>query len=260
MTKKIELYDEFADYYDLMVDWQSRLDSESAFLHSVIDTAGAKRVLDLACGTGMHSILFARWGLDVVAADPSESMLTKARANAMEAGVKVDFIQAGFGEMAVYGRDFDVVFCLGNSLPHLISAHELSDALRDVYQVLRPGGVFLTQNRNYDKVWAEKNRFMPVDAVERDGKEIIFFRLLDFHAELITFNIVTLVKQAGKWSYAVRSTKHRPVFRRDLEDILVNAGFSAPRFFGDLKGSSYDVSSSGDLVALAEKAVVGERL
>ena len=257
MAKKIELYDDFANYYDLMVDWDSRLAGESAFLREVLETTNATRVLDLACGTGMHAILFARWGFEVVAADPSKKMLEIARKNAQAAGVSVDFIPVGFGELSkTIEQQFDVVYCLGNSLPHLLSDRELMDAARDVIAVLRPDGKLVAQNRNYDKVWAEKNRFMPLEAVEREGRDIVFFRFLDFAADLITFNIATMIRQADKsWSYTVSSTKHRPVFRDDLDRVLSGVGFHPVRFYGDLKGNSYIKDVSGDLVVVATKPV-----
>lgn len=254
MTNKVELYDELAANYDLMVDWKSRLDGEAAFLRRIVDAAGARTVLDLACGTAMHSVLLARWGLEVVAADPSEKMLEKARENIREAGVDVRLVQAGFGEVgSLINRDFDAVLCLGNSLPHLLTRGALASALGDVFTALAPGGVFVTQNRNYDKVVAERNRFMPLDAVERDGKEILFFRLLDFGEELITFNIVTLIREEGKWSYSVSSTKHRPVLKAEIEELLRGFAFTSISFHGDLKGSVYHRDASGDLVVVARK-------
>ena len=51
-------------------------------------------------------------------------MMERARENARQAGVTVRFEAAGFGELAVtFGeRCFNALLCLGNSLPHLLSA------------------------------------------------------------------------------------------------------------------------------------------
>lgn len=252
MVDKVHLYDEFSGLYDLMVCWENRLNNESAFLKTLLEQSGARRILDVACGTGVHAILFADWGYDVVGADLSQEMIKKAKANARSSKAKVKFVRAGFGDLsAELTGEFDVVTCLGNSLPHLLTKDELARALRDIYSVLAPGGVLVTQNRNYDKVWTERNRFMPLEATSVGGKEFLFFRMLDFYEDTIGFNIVTLTKDEGKWSYVVRSTKHRPVFGDELAALLYEAGFSEVRFLGDYQEHEFVAAESIDLIAVA---------
>jgi len=43
------------------------------------------RVLDTACGTGVHTIALAQHGFTVTGADPSPAMVERARQNAMAA-------------------------------------------------------------------------------------------------------------------------------------------------------------------------------
>jgi ubiquinone/menaquinone biosynthesis C-methylase UbiE len=47
---------------------------------------GARRVLDVACGTGQHAIALARAGFDAVGVDASDAMVARARENAAQAG------------------------------------------------------------------------------------------------------------------------------------------------------------------------------
>lgn len=254
MVDKVHLYDEFGGLYDLMVCWENRLKNEAKFFQNTFRERGAKTVLDVACGTGMHAILFADWGYDVIGADLSEEMLRKANANAGKSRANLRFVRAGFGELGEkIGRKADVVTCLGNSLPHLLSADELSRAIHDIYSILNPGGLFITQNRNYDRVWHKKERFMPLEATTIDGKELLFFRLLDFYEDTIGFNIITFTKEKGNWSYTVNATRHRPVLKSELERTLLEAGFIDLQFLGDYQGAAFDVAESTDLIVIASK-------
>ena len=54
---------------------------------------------------------------------------------------------------------------------------------------LRPGGTLLLQNRNFDAVMAEKNRWLGTQSHQEDEQEWLFLRFYDFDPDgLITFN------------------------------------------------------------------------
>ena len=255
-----EFYDGLGGDYDRMVSWQGRLAREEAFFRRVFDEAGAARVLDAACGTGMHAIAFARRGLESAGADLSPAMIASARENARAAGVDVDLQVAAFGELA--GRftgPFDAVTCLGNSLPHLIDEASLAACLTDFGRLLRPAGLLVIQNRNYDRVLRERQRFMPL-AVRAEGEEeSLFLRITDFPpaggpaGDLIDFTIVTLKKTKNAWSQSVQSTPLRAIRRITLERALTAAGFSSVDVYGSYAMASPDSPDASDLVVVARK-------
>jgi len=88
-------------------------------------------------------------------------MIEQARQNAAAQGVDATFAVAGLGELASLGRTFDAVLCLGNSLPHLLSASAVAQSLADFATTLRPGGLLVIQNRNFDRVWASASVLCP---------------------------------------------------------------------------------------------------
>lgn len=95
------MYDAFSDDYDRFVNWPGRLAFELPWIERHLEEVAAVRVLDAACGTGMHAIALAQRGYQAAGADLSGGMIDRARHNAAEAGVAVQFVQAGFGELAV---------------------------------------------------------------------------------------------------------------------------------------------------------------
>lgn len=249
----VPLYDGLAVDYDRFVNWPARLSHELPFLQGLFRERGVQRVLDSACGTGRHAIALAQRGYQVAGADLSAPMVEAARKNAAAAGVKAPFVVAGLGRLAPLGETYDAVLCLGNSLPHLLSARAVADALADFAAVLRPGGVLVVQNRNLDRVWATRERFLGPQSYRDAEGEWLFVRFYDFHEETITFHMVRLRRTEEGWDQAIDSTVLRPIFRDDLATGLDAAGFGAVRFFGGADGSAFDPERSGDCIAVATR-------
>jgi glycine/sarcosine N-methyltransferase len=259
----VPLYDALAVDYDRFVSWEGRLAHELPFFLGLFQEHGVQRVLDAACGTGHHAIALARRGYQVLGADLSAAMVERARENAVAAGFRpadadLAFAVAGFGQLTSLGRakagaGFDAVLCLGNSLPHLLTAEKVDHALRDFAAVLRPGGLLLIQNRNFERVWTERERFMPPQSVREGDDEWVFVRFYDFHQETITFNMVRLRRAGEGWTQAVESTELRPIFQDDLAASLTAAGLGHFTFHGSYDGTAFDPAQSGDLIAVARK-------
>ena len=248
---RVPLYDALAADYDRFVDWQGRLSHELPFFVSLFGGHGVRCVLDAACGTGHHAIALARQGYQVVGADLSAAMIQRAQENASAHGVDAAFVVAGLGGFAALGETFDAAICLGNSLPHLLAAPAVEEALADFAAVLRPGGLLVIQNRNFDRVWREQERFMPPQSYRDDEGEWIFARFYDFHEESLTFNMLRLWRTAEGWSQDVESTELRPIFAQDLASALATAGFGPVTLYGSYDGSPFDPAGSGDLIAVA---------
>lgn len=255
------MYDQFSLDYDRFVNWEERLAFELPFIESQLehlaDRGKPLEVLDAACGTGMHAIALARRGFAAVGADLSAPMIERARANAAAAGVTARFEAAGFGRLAaVFGSAaFDALLCLGNSLPHTQTRTELDAALADFAACLRPGGIVLIQNRNFDQVLAERGRWMEPQAHAENGTEWIFVRFYDFNPDgTITFNILTLRRDAGgAWVQQISATRLRPLIQDELFAALTAAGFADIQSFGGMNGSPFSPAMSGNLVVAARK-------
>ncbi|MDT3700392.1 MAG: class I SAM-dependent methyltransferase [Thermincola sp.] len=249
------LFTDFAVDYERMINWPTRLQREAPFFRKVFADANAARVLDAACGTGHHAILFASWGLDVAAIDESEDMINKARQLAADDGRNVDFRTGGFNEAGIFTQEFDVVTCIGNSLPHIKSEADLKQAFLSFHQVLRPGGFLVIQQRNYQRMIAREEKFMPLNTRIEDGKEFLYLRMTELGDDLVTFNIVVLMKdETGNWSYRVESEKLRPWDAHDIETNLTATGFSINGIYGDYGFNSFDFQDSTDVVIVARKS------
>jgi SAM-dependent methyltransferase len=257
------VYDTFSSDYDRFVNWNARLAVELPWIEEQLQALqapgqGAVRILDAACGTGMHAIALAQRGYSAAGADLSPAMVERARQNAAAAGVTARFEAAGFGRLAqTFGKAaFEAVLCLGNSLPHVLSAGELAATLGDFAACLRPGGLLIVQNRNFDAVMSSRERWMEPQAYQEEAQEWIFLRFYDYDPDgLITFNILTLRRQGtGGWTQQATATRLRPLLQAELEAALRAAGFTFITSYGNMNGAPFEARTSGNLVVTASSS------
>ncbi len=253
-----DFYDRLAPFFDVMTDWEARLEFEGPFWRRLFQQYHVESVLDAACGTGGHAIEFARWGLRAAGADLSLRMLEMARLKARMAGVDVPFVMADFtGLSQHFTADFEAVLCVGNSLPHVLTENELDAALRGMRDVLRPGGVLVIQNLNYDRRWRERPRFFALDSGWLEGREVLVWRLADYHEAdppAITFHTAVFQKgDDGRWTVEVNSARQRPWFRDELVDRLEAVGMSVEALYGRFDGRGFEPLTSPDIILVARK-------
>ncbi|UCD57504.1 MAG: class I SAM-dependent methyltransferase [Candidatus Hydrogenedentota bacterium] len=247
-------YDELADGYELMIDWDARLKREAPFFRKLFAEHRVKKVLDCACGTGRHALEFARWGKEVFACDISPQMLRLAERNASAARVNVDFFKAGMTEVAKRAgpERFDAVVCLGNSLPHLLTQRELDRSMRSIKNALAPGGIFVAQIRNYERILRENLRFMPPTSAESEDGETIFFRMLDIHGpRAVDFHIIRFLRERDQWRYRIQTTRLRPIVKKHMDAALKRAGFQRIRYYADYSFTPFASSKTLDLIVVA---------
>ncbi|NWJ70910.1 class I SAM-dependent methyltransferase [Pseudonocardia sp. ICBG1122] len=163
---KHEYVQTFVDKWDELIDWRARYASEGRFFVDQLRTRGVTSVLDVATGTGFHSVRLLEEGFEtVVSADGSAEMLAKAFDNGMKFGGHVlRVVQADWRWLNrdVHG-EYDAIICLGNSFTHLFSERDRRRALAEFYAMLSHDGVLILDQRNYDAIldngFSSKHRY-----------------------------------------------------------------------------------------------------
>lgn len=143
----------FAEKWDELIDWDRRAEGEGDFFIRMLQERGIQRVLDVATGTGFHSVRLLNAGFDVVSADGSAEMLSVAFRNAQKRGF---ILRTAHADWRTLGRDvggeFDAVICLGNSFTHLFDEIDRRRALAEYYAALKHDGLLIIDQRNYDAI------------------------------------------------------------------------------------------------------------
>lgn len=151
---RIEYIKGFVEKWDELIDWDSRAESEGDFFIRQLKERGAKRVLDVATGTGFHSVRLLDEGFEVVSVDGSAEMLAKAFENGLAHGGHI--LRTVHADWRWLDRDvpgeFDAIICLGNSFTHLFSEHDRRKTLAEFYAMLGHDGVLILDQRNYDAI------------------------------------------------------------------------------------------------------------
>ena len=132
-------------------------DDPSGFARSSLDLfqkEGVRSVLELGCGQGRDTFLFARNGLGVTALDYSETAVSivKEKANTAELAFRIH-AQTHNVKKPLPFPDSSFDACYSHMLLCMeLSTFEISFILRETHRVLKPGGLAVYSVRsNFDK-------------------------------------------------------------------------------------------------------------
>jgi 2-polyprenyl-3-methyl-5-hydroxy-6-metoxy-1,4-benzoquinol methylase len=108
------------------------------WLRTRFDFAAARgrRVLEIGCGAGSASCLFAAAGAEVVAVDLTQQAVELTRANARAKALELDVRRMDAESLQFPAESFDYVFSWG-VIHHSRSTETV---MREIARVLRPGG------------------------------------------------------------------------------------------------------------------------
>jgi SAM-dependent methyltransferase len=143
----------FVEKWDDLIDWEARAESEGHFFIDVLKSHQKRTVLDVATGTGFHSVQLLKAGFHVASADGSAEMLTKAFGNARQRNLMLKTAHADWRRLNkdIHGK-FDAIICLGNSFTHLFKEADRRRALAEFYAALKHDGILILDQRNYDAI------------------------------------------------------------------------------------------------------------
>ncbi|CAD5123180.1 DgyrCDS11547 [Dimorphilus gyrociliatus] len=173
--KKDILSDQYADGKAAKV-WEMYIGSKQvrtanykSFICQLLRSHNCKRVLDVACGTGVDSIMLLEEGFKVISTDASDQMLKYALKERWNRRKEAEFdnwvieeanwltLQNDLEDVKGCPEEgFDAVVCLGNSFAHLLDfdgdQRGQRLALKNFCSLIKPGGILIVDHRNYDEI------------------------------------------------------------------------------------------------------------
>ena len=217
--------------------------SEADFLER---TLGKKRrLLDVPCGNGRHSLELARRGCRMAGMDLSPEFIAEARAAAKAEGLQAEFVVGDMRRLR-WRSEFDGAFCMGNSFGYM-EHPAMIKFVKGLARALKPGSPFVIEtgcvaesllpqfkNREWyqmqDILFAIENRYLAdISCLET---EATFVR--DGNTE---------VRKWWHWIYTVG----------EIRRLLAGAGLAVLQLYGSPDGQAYKLGSPLLLI-------VGEKL
>jgi SAM-dependent methyltransferase len=229
-------YESLAFAYDGLtqdIDYPAVLD----FFESVLSSHGraVDSVLDLACGTGSMSLLLAKKGYRVLAADISEEMLTVAQQKSAQVPDNPPFFICQPMQRLRLPYGVDAVCCFLDSLNYVTDPKDCRSAIERVYKALNPGGVFF-----FDINTPYKLRGLNGQVFLDENPDSYCVWRVEFEEEtrLCYYGIDLFRKQKALWE---RSFEQHCEYAYEPEELLCwlrEAGFSHVELYGDLRMES----------------------
>lgn len=210
---------------------------------SNIDLQPRADVIDLACGAGRHSMLFAEKGFNVTAVDLSENLLNVARKTAQELNLKINFVNGDLRNFCITSK-YDLAVNLFTSFGYFKNDEENFYLFSDAFELLRNSGYFVIDYFNTNFI---RENLVPRSEDFIDGKKIIQER--EIVGERVIKNIL-ITKNGTKKNYMESVRMYSDI---ELISAIENSGFKIEKIFGDFNGSKFDLNSSPRIIIISGK-------
>jgi len=207
-----------AAIYDALEADRSDLDVYVA----IAEELGARRVLDVGCGTGTFALLLADRGLDVTALDPASGSLRVARAKA--GSERVHWIHGDAKSLP--SLHVDLATMTGNVAQAIVEPSDWEETLRGVYKAMRPGGHLVFETRvPARREWQEWNRAASHRNTDIQGVGAVesWVEVIDVSGPLVTFRGTWVFASDGEVLTSDSTLRFRE--REEIEATLTAHGY-----------------------------------
>ena len=234
----------FAKTYDTFIKRPGLLPGG---LLELVRSLRASTIADFACGTGNVAVGLALEGFDVTGVDYSPDMLKVARSKALDHQAKVKFLLEDITAVKL-GSHFDLILCLGNTIPHFIRQTDLGRLLANCKRHLKPGGHVVFQQLNYNRMMKEGSGTF---AIETGGDGIIRIKQSHFRGKQADFYLTIIDHTKIPPKISSNRVVIHPWTRAELSTALRQAGFTGITAAGNYGGEKFSLKSK-DLIVVAK--------
>ncbi len=204
--------------YDALDPDRSDLDAYLAIAEDV----GARRVLDIGCGTGTFALFLADRGLEVTGVDPASGSLSVARAK--PGAERVRWIHGD--ATALPALQVDLVTMTANVAQAIVEGVDWEGTLRGAFEALRPGGLLVFETRDPAcRAWEEWNPSMSYGVTEIEGVGAVesWYEVTDVSGPLVSFRATCVFAVDGEVLTSDSTLRFRE--RDEVEEALVAHGY-----------------------------------
>lgn len=221
-------YDNMASQYDkLFLDWQASTEEQAAILDKLFKAYGfdkSAKILDCACGIGTQAVGLAMLGYDMTASDISDIEIAEAKTRAAKNKVNIRFKHADFRTLSdTFSEKFDIIICMDNALPHMLTKEDLEKAIRSITAQLNTNGIFIASIRDYDALLADKPPYSPPYIHKTENGQRVSFQTWNWEGD--NYRLTQYIIDDGDTLEASKfDCEYRAVRREELTDLFISNG------------------------------------
>jgi SAM-dependent methyltransferase len=183
---------------------------------------GARKLLDVGCGTGAFAILLAREGFEVTGLDPAQASIDVARAK--PGAERVRWIVGDASTIA--GLEVDLASMTGNVAQAISDPEAWETTLGCIYRALKPGGYLMFETRDPAfRGWEEwtPERTRHVIDIDGIGEVEKWTELTEVDLPVVRFRTTFVLGGHGQVLTSDSTLRFRQ--RAEIEEQLAAAGY-----------------------------------
>jgi len=217
-----QLYKKAVKYYDMKFPAKSYANRAKLVLSLLKEfNPKAKKLLELACGTGNYTVYFAK-NYDVKATDISKDVLAKAKKK-----VKAKFALLPMEKLNEKSA-YDIVACMWESFRYLKSYKSVKNLLSRINKALRPGGLFVVDFHHFPP---SKQALLEGPFTEFDGKLVKDITLISTRGCFdYRQHYVISIKNCKLNTVKLRRSPLLRISEKQMRGFLSGAGFKVVHF------------------------------
>lgn len=251
--KTKEWFENWFDSQDYLDLYKHRDDNDAKKIVSLIikniPLKKNSKVLDLPCGNGRHSVLFAKKGFDVTGIDLSPFLISQARKRLRkEYSAYKNRLHFETGDMRKlnHTKEFSLAVNLFTSFGYFEKHVENEKVIRTISNSLQRNGWFVFDFLNTEYL---KRNLVSFDKKKMNGKLILQHRYIKGN---FIYKKIFLI---GKSLANVNEFTERIYLYslKQVEKMFERSSLKIKNIFGDYAGSKFNIGASPRLIIFARK-------
>ncbi len=174
---------------------ENKIIENKTFFESInIGTQKPGIAVDLGAGSGFQSIPLAQLGFKVFSVDFCQKLLDEI--NSKKNGLNITTINDDILNFNKHiSTQVELCICMGDTLTHLNSLHDVEKLFNDIYCILADKGVIVLSFRDYTFELIGLDRIIPV----RSDENKIFTCILEYEKDYVKVYDIMYEKSAIGW-------------------------------------------------------------